>query len=92
MDLESPSAPGSIQMTEVPIRSDDSPVQESEEPYSLNATSVALLGLFIAIATIGIPLAAVFTDRPLESSNLVSTALEFYGLETSRTISIKGIS
>ncbi len=60
---------------------------EEEEPFSLNGPSIALLGLFIAIASIAIPLVAVFTERPLGRESIVPTALERDGFKPSSAIS-----
>ena len=49
---------------------------EPEEPFSLSVPSIALLGLTIAIATVGVPLAAVLTDRPASRESMAPTALE----------------
>ena len=60
---------------------------DDEDPLSLSSTSIALLGLIIAIATIGIPLVAVLSDRSLGKESMVPTALESDGSKTSPPIS-----
>ena len=60
---------------------------EQEDPFSLGPPSIALLGLTIAIATVGVPLAAVLTDRPLRRDLIVPTALELDGSQPSTPVS-----
>tara|TARA_Y100001968_G_scaffold160824_1_gene147110 strand:+ start:740 stop:1015 length:276 start_codon:yes stop_codon:yes gene_type:complete len=67
---------------------DDTQVLEEEDPYSLGSTSTTLIGLIIAIATIGIPLVAVITERPLERESLVPTALERDGSKSTISVSM----
>ena len=61
---------------------------EDDDPYGLSGPSIALLGLSIAIATFGIPLAAVLTDQPLERKTIVPTALERNGSKSPPPISL----
>jgi len=61
---------------------------ESEEPFSLSVPSIALLGLTIAIATVGVPLAAVLTDRSANRESMIPTALEQDGSKFSSPISL----
>ena len=60
---------------------------DPEDPFSLSAPSIALLGLTIAIATVGVPLAAVLTDRSAGRESMVPTALEKDGSKLSTPIS-----
>ncbi|KGG25537.1 hypothetical protein EV14_2198 [Prochlorococcus sp. MIT 0703] len=53
----------------------------------MSAPSIALLGLTIAIATVGVPLAAVLTDRSAGRESMVPTALEKDGSQLSTPIS-----
>ena len=50
---------------------------DDEDPFSLSGTSIALLGLAIAIAVVGVPLLAVVTDRPAGRESLVPTPTTF---------------
>jgi len=61
---------------------------EPEEPFSLSVPSIALLGLTIAIATVGVPLAAVLTDRSANRESMIPTALEQDGSKFSSPISL----
>ena len=65
---------------------------EQEDPFSLSGPSIALVGLTIAIATIGVPLAVVLTDRPMGGENMVPTALESDGSKSSLPISVTRVS
>ncbi len=56
---------------------------EDEDPLGLSAPSIALLGLTIALATIGIPIAAVLTERSLGRNKIAPSAMEIDGSETS---------
>ena len=51
-----------------------------------------LLGLSIAIATVGIPLAAVLTDQPLERKTIVPTVLKRNGSKSPAPISLTRVS
>ena len=66
----------------------DSREIEQHDPFCLNTPSVALIGLTIAISTIGIPLLAVLTERPLGRENIVPTALELNGSKPPIPISL----
>ena len=59
---------------------------DQEEPFSLSSTSVALLGMTIAIATLGIPMAAVLTEQPLRRDSIVPTDLELDGSKPSASV------
>ena len=59
-----------------------------EDPFGLSGPSIALLGLVIAFATIGVPLAVVLTERPLGRESVVPTALEPDGSKPSLPISL----
>ncbi len=61
---------------------------DEEDHLSLNGPSLALLGLVIAIASFGIPLAAVLTERPLKRESTIPTALDRDGSKHSLPISI----
>ena len=54
-------------------------ILEPEDPFSLNGPVVALIGLTIAIATVGVPLSVVLTERSLGKESLVPTALRTDG-------------
>ncbi len=61
---------------------------DDDDPFSLSGPYIALLGLIIALATVGVPLTAVFTERPKERINIVPTALETDGSQSSISISL----
>ena len=69
-------------------RQSETQVPEEEDPYSFGRTSSALLGLIIAIGTIGIPLVAVITERPLERESVIPTVLGRDGFKSSFPLSI----
>ena len=52
---------------------------DDEDPFSLSGTSIALLGLAIAIAVVGVPLLAVVTDRPAGRESLVPATFKSDG-------------
>ena len=61
---------------------------DDEDPFSLSGTSIALLGLAIAIAVVGVPLLAIVTDRPVGRESLVPTAFESDGSKSSSSFSL----
>ena len=61
---------------------------EEEDPFSLSGTSIALLGLTIAVAVVGVPLFAVVTDRPVGRESLVPTTFKSDGSKSSPPISL----
>ena len=61
---------------------------DEEDPFSLSGTSIALFGLSMAIAVVGIPLVAVLTERPMERETLVPTASQSNGSKPSPTFTI----
>ncbi len=88
MDSEPSAASRYSPIAEVPSKLDETSGRDPEDPFSLNGTSIAILGLTIGLVTIGVPLLAVFTDRPMGGASMVPTALELDGPKTSRTITI----
>ena len=66
----------------------DSQGAPEEDPFSLSGPSIALLGITIAIAAVGIPLVAVLTERPIRPESMVPTALESDGSKSSLPISL----
>jgi len=78
--MDSTPAPLAISIAQVSASDQQSAEQatnsksETEEPFSLSNTFVALMGLTIAIATIGVPFAAVLTDKPLGGEGKAPTA------------------
>lgn len=60
---------------------------EDEDPLSLSRTSIALIGLVIALATIGIPITAVLTERSMVRKSFVPSAMEIHGSKTPFTFS-----
>ena len=67
---------------------EDMQVLDQEDPYSLSAPSIALLGVTIAIATIGIPIVAVLTARPFPPDTPIPATLESNGSKPSLPVSI----
>ena len=59
---------------------------DDEDPFSLSGTSIALLGLAIAIAVVGVPLLAVVTDRPAGRESLVPTTFKSDGPKPSSSL------
>ena len=70
-----------------PEKEDEYDPEPPEEPLCWDGPSISLLGLVIAIATIGIPFGAVLTDRPLGGLIKVPTAYESDGSKSTPTIS-----
>ncbi len=66
---------------------EDEQTAEPEEPFSWDGPSISLLGVLIAIASIGIPFGAVLADRPLGGLKTVPTVYESDGSKSSSTIS-----
>ncbi len=60
---------------------------DDEDPLSLSRPSIALIGLLIALATIGVPIAAVLTERSVVHKSFVPSAMEIHGSETPFTFS-----
>jgi len=88
MDSQPPPASSPISLAEGSPLSQEKLNRESDEPFSMNGTSIAIMGLLIAIATFGAPITAVITDRPVEGSHVVPTALELDEFTNPRTISL----
>ena len=64
---------------------------EAEGRIVFNGPSISLLGLAIAFATVGIPLMAVLSERPLGRESKIPTALESDGSNPSLPISFKRV-
>ena len=60
---------------------------DKEDPFSLSGTSIALFGLAMAIAVVGVPILAVITERPLGRESFVPTAFQSDGPKPSLPIS-----
>ena len=60
---------------------------DPEDPFGLSAPSIGLMGLTIAIATVGVPLEAVLRDLSAGRESMVPTALEKDGSKLSTPIS-----
>ena len=76
---------------EISSRSSHQHVREGiddEDPFSLSGTSIALFGLTMALAVVGVPLVAVVTDRPLGRESLTPTTFQADGSEPSLPISL----
>ena len=65
---------------------------DDEEPFSLSGSSIALFGLAMAFAVVGVPLIAVLTERPLGGRTLVPNALRSNGSISSPPLSIERVS
>ena len=61
---------------------------DDDDPYGLSGPSIALLGLTIAVAVVGVPLFAVVTDRPVERESLVPTTFKSDGSKSSSPFSL----
>ncbi len=66
---------------------EDQQGSEPEEPFSWDGPSISLLGLLIAIATIGIPFGVVLADRPLGGLITVPTVSKSDGSQSTSAIS-----
>ena len=64
---------------------------EKEEPFALIGPSNAFIGLVIAIATVGAPLLAVLTERPMGRESVHPTALESDGSKAPSPVSLTRI-
>ncbi len=62
------------------------------DSIGFNGASVILIGLTIAIASLGVPVTAVFIGRPPLGENLIPTALKSNGSKTSSSLSITRFS
>ena len=60
---------------------------DDEDPYSLSGTSIALFGLAMAIAVVGVPFVAVLTERPPGRETLVPSTLQIDGSKSSLSVS-----
>ena len=65
---------------------------DKEDPFSLSGTSIALFGLAMATAVVGIPILAVVTDRAMGRESLVPTAFQRDGSKPSFPISFTRFS
>ena len=70
--VTSPSS--SVEVTSSSSDQIDPSEPDPEEPLSFSGPSIALLGLVIAMATVGVPLAAVMTERPVGVPRIVPAA------------------
>ena len=67
---------------------ESSSTSESEEPFSPGPPVTALIGLIIALSSVGAPLAAVITDRSSGWSGVTPTALQRDGSPTPAAFSL----
>ena len=67
---------------------DSSSTSESEDPFSPGPYVTALIGLIIALSSVGAPLAAVITDRSSGWSGLAPTALQRDGSPPTTSFSL----
>ena len=61
---------------------------EEEDSFSLSGTSIALFGLVMAFAVVGLPLLVVITDRPMRRESLFPNTFESDGSKPSPPISL----
>ena len=61
---------------------------KEDETFKFNGPSIVLIGLIIAVSTLGVPLTAVLTERPSLREIVVPTALKSNGSEPSLSLSI----
>ena len=61
------------------------------ESFKFNGPSIVLIGLIIAVSTLGVPLTAVLTERPSLRVIVVPTALKSNGSKPSLPLSISSI-
>ena len=86
MDPEPAAIPRSSTQVDVSSRSSHQVANkgiDDDDPYTLSGTSIALFGLTMAMAVVGVPLVAVLTERPLERKSLVPTAITSDGSKSS---------
>ncbi len=91
MDPEPAAASRPSMDLEITSRSSHQDVRQGiddEDPFSLSGTSIALFGLAIAIAVVGVPLLAVVTDRPAGKESLAPTTFKSYGSKSSFPFSL----
>ena len=67
-------------------------IPEEEDPYSLNGPSIALVGLSISVGMLGIPLGAVFFDRPADKESILNTVSVRDGSQSSPPITFPRFS
>ena len=94
MDPEPAAALRPSTQFEVSPRSPQKGVAEGiddEDPFSLSGTSIALFGLAMAIAVVGVPLVAVLTERPPGRESIDPTALQSDGSKSPLPFSLPGI-
>ncbi len=83
--VSKPSASGELSLLPSPISSLEG--VDDEDHLSLSGPSLAFFGFAIAIVTLGVPMAVVFTERPWGQENLLPTTLERDGPKTTLPIS-----
>ncbi len=65
--------------------------QDQSDPFSLRGLSVAFIGVLIAFASIGIPIAAIWIEKPSIRHRIVPIALESDEPKPSLFFSLTGI-
>ncbi len=73
---------------------DPEPARElsPQPPFQVAAPTLAFIGFIIAFTSLGIPLAAVLTDRPPMGSLTPSTAQDRHGSEVPASFSLSGVT
>ena len=89
MDLDSTSFPITSKRSQSSESShlEDFQGSEDEDPYSLHRTSNLIIGLAIAIASIGVPISVVLNERSFIHEKFTPNTLEPYGSKSSPPIS-----
>ena len=62
---------------------EDSELISEDESIAFNGPSIILIGLTIAIASLGLPITAVLTERPSTRESVAPTALKNNGSQSS---------
>ncbi len=91
MDPEPAAGSRTSDQVEMSSRASNPVIKEGiddEDPFSLSGTSIALFGLAMAIAVVGLPLLAVLTDRPMGKESLAPNTFKSDGSKSSFTFSL----
>ncbi len=94
MDLEPASTSLITKETEfiAPVNSQlDIPRNEREDPFTFRDSSIAILGIAIALATFGVPIAAVLTGRSVQKESILPTAMDLDGSPATIPVSLSRI-
>ncbi len=96
MDIESTSEKNHLSLPKAASPGIAKPGETSDvgddDPYSWNGPSNALLGLVMAVASIGVPLSVILIESPSANDNNVSSALESYGSKSFNSLPLSRFS